>query len=175
MGNGIGHDIEAYLDGNTSETIILNDYYEAELDTYKRGKITYPLSGLEEGPHSITLKVWDVYNNSSKSTLDFEVVNNQELALAHVLNYPNPFTTQTEFYFEHNQHCDYLDVQVQIFTVSGKLIKTINKRTHSEGFRSEGIHWNAKDDYGDRIASNSITIIISVSYTHLTLPTILLV
>ena len=163
VGNGIGHDIEAYLDGNTSETIILNDYYEAELDTYKRGKITYPLSGLEEGPHSITLKVWDVYNNSSKSTLDFEVVNNQELALAHVLNYPNPFTTQTEFYFEHNQHCDYLDVQVQIFTVSGKLIKTINKRTHSEGFRSEGIHWNAKDDYGDRIARGVYVYTLRVS------------
>ncbi len=152
VGNGIGHDIEAYLDGNTAESIILNDYYEAELNTYKRGEINYPLSDLEEGVHSITLKVWDVYNNSSKSTIDFEVVNDENLALAHVLNYPNPFSTRTEFFFEHNQHCDYLDVQVQIFTISGKLVKTINKRIHSEGYRSEGILWDAKDDYGDKIA-----------------------
>ena len=152
VGNGIGHDIEAYLDGNTAESIILNDYYEAELNTYKRGEINYPLSDLEEGVHSITLKVWDVYNNSSKATIDFEVVNNENLALAHVLNYPNPFTTRTEFFFEHNQHCDYLDVQVQIFTISGKLVKTLNKRIHSEGYRSEGILWDAKDDYGDKIA-----------------------
>ena len=163
VGNGIGHDIEAYLDGNTAESIILNDYYEAELNTYKQGEISYPLSDLEEGLHSITIKVWDVYNNSSKATIDFEVINNENLVLAHVLNYPNPFTTQTAFYFEHNQHCDYLDVQVQVFTISGKLVKTINKRIHSEGFRSEGIPWNAKDDYGDKIARGVYVYTLKVS------------
>ena len=163
VGNGIGHDIEAYLDGNTAESIILNDYYEAELNTYKRGEISYPLSDLDEGLHSITLKVWDVYNNSSKATIEFEVISNENLALAHVLNYPNPFTTQTAFYFEHNQHCDYLDVQVQIFTISGKLVKTINKRIHSEGFRSEGVSWDAKDDYGDKIARGVYVYTLKVS------------
>jgi len=163
VGNGIGHDIEAYLDGNTAESIILNDYYEAELNTYKRGEINYPLSDLEEGVHSITLKVWDVYNNSSKATIDFEVVNNENLALAHVLNYPNPFNNRTEFFFEHNQHCDYLDVQVQIFTISGKLVKTINKRIHSEGYRSEGILWDAKDDYGDNIAKGVYVYTLKVA------------
>ena len=68
-----------------------------------------------------------------------------------MLNYPNPFTTRTEFYFEHNQLCDYLDVQIQVFTVSGKLVKSINERVHSEGFRSEGIVWNGRDDYGEKI------------------------
>ena len=163
VGNGIGHDIEAYLDGNTSEAIILNDFYESELDTYQRGQINYPLNNLEEGNHSITLKVWDVYNNSSKQTIDFEVVNNEQLALEHVLNYPNPFTTQTEFFFEHNQHCDFLDVQLQIFTISGKIVKTIRKRVHAEGFRVGGISWDAKDDYGDKIGRGVYVYTLKVS------------
>ena len=163
VGNGIGHNIEAYLDDNTAESVILNDQYEADLDTYKSGQINYQLSEIEEGNHSITLKVWDVYNNSSKATIEFVVARTENLALSHVLNYPNPFTSRTEFYFEHNQVCDYLDVQIQIFTISGKLVKTINNRIHGEGFRSEGIPWNARDDFGDKIGRGVYVYTIKVS------------
>ena len=151
VGNGVGHNIEAVIDENTSESIILNDFYEADLDTYKSGRISYPFYDLEEGNHTLSLKVWDVYNNSEKSEIEFVVAQEENFTLDHVLNYPNPFTTRTEFYFEHNQLCDYLDVQIQVFTVSGKLVKSINKRVHSEGFRSEGIVWNGRDDYGEKI------------------------
>nr|MBA3900617.1 T9SS type A sorting domain-containing protein [Bacteroidota bacterium] len=68
-----------------------------------------------------------------------------------VLNYPNPFTTRTEFYFEHNQPGNWLDVQIQVFTVSGKLVKTINTNTRTDGFRAEPIPWNGLDDFGDKI------------------------
>ena len=152
VGNGIGHNIEAYIDNNTSESIILNDYYESDLDTYKSGEISYSFSNLEEGNHTLTLKVWDVYNNSSKAEIEFIVHNEQEIQLSHVLNYPNPFTSKTDFFFEHNQICDYLDVSIQLFTISGKLIKTINNRVHSESFRSEGISWNGRDDFDDKLA-----------------------
>jgi len=151
VGNGVGHNIEAVIDENTSESIILNDYYEADLDTYKSGRISYPFYDLAEGNHTLSLKVWDVYNNSEKSEIEFIVAHEETFTLDHVLNYPNPFTTKTEFYFEHNQLCDYLDVQIQVFTVSGKLVKSINERVHSEGFRSEGIVWNGRDDFGEKI------------------------
>ena len=44
-----------------------------------------------------------------------------------------------------------------------KLVKTINKRIHSDGFRSEGIPWNAKDDYGDKIARGVYVYTLKVS------------
>ena len=40
---------------------------------------------------------------------------------------------------------------IQIFTVSGKLIKTIDQRVHTEGYRSDQIEWNGLDDYGNKI------------------------
>lgn len=150
-GNGIGHDIILILDNKTAEPIILNNFYEADLDTYQSGKVSYQFNQLEPGNHTITFKVWDVNNNSSESTLEFVVVEDQELGISHLLNYPNPFTTNTDFYFEHNQVCHALDVKIEIFTVSGKLVKTIIQNVNTSAFRSEGINWDGRDDYGDKL------------------------
>ncbi len=151
VGNGIGHDITAVLNDNTNNTFNLNDFYEADLNSYQSGKVVYPFSKLSEGTHNLRLKVWDVYNNSSEAYTEFVVAESAELALEHVLNYPNPFTTRTSFMFEHNQPCNSLDVQVQIFTVSGKLVKTINETVLSQGFRNDPIEWDGLDDYGQKI------------------------
>jgi hypothetical protein len=152
VGTGIGHDISIVLNGNASKPIILNDYYEADLDSYQSGMIRYPFENLPEGNHNLTFKVWDIQNNSSVSGIDFVVAKSAELALNHVLNYPNPFTTHTKFFFEHNQACNPLKVTVQVFTISGKAVKTIQQTITCEGFRPEGINWDGRDDYGDRLA-----------------------
>ncbi len=151
VGNGIGHDITVQLDNRTDQVFVLNDYYEAELNSYQKGKIIYGLDDLSEGPHTVKLKVWDINNNSSEVTTDFVVASSAGLALKHVLNYPNPFTTNTTFYFEHNKPCTGLQVQVQIFTITGKLVKTINENIQCEGFLSNKIKWDGRDDYGDQI------------------------
>jgi hypothetical protein len=113
--------------------------------------VRYQLTDLKEGEHTLTLKAWDVHNNSNKHTLGFVVSESSEIALAHVLNYPNPFTTRTSFMFEHNQACEMLDVRIQVFTVSGKLVKSIVQQVQQEGFRSAPIEWDGLDDYGDKI------------------------
>ncbi|MBI5219785.1 MAG: type IX secretion system sortase PorU [Bacteroidia bacterium] len=151
VGNGIGHDIAAVLDANTNQTIILNDYYESDLDSYQNGKIAYDFSSLSIGQHNLKLKVWDVNNNSSETYTEFIVANSSELVLDHIFNYPNPFTTNTNFYFDHNQPNTDLDVMIQIFTVTGKLIKTIEAKVFSSGYHSAPINWNGLDDFGDRI------------------------
>ena len=151
IGNGIGHDMTAELSTETNKIHVLNDYFESDLNSYQNGKVYYPFSELSPGPHTVTFKVWDVYNNSSESSTDFIVAESADLALSHVLNYPNPFTTRTTFMFEHNRPYTNLDVQVQVFTVSGKLIKTISGKIFSTGYRSDDLHWDGLDDFGDRI------------------------
>lgn len=152
VGTGIGHDLSAVLNEDNANALILNDYYESDLDTYKSGTIRYQLNDLEEGLHKLSLKAWDVHNNSSDGYTEFIVAESEEFVLSHVLNYPNPFTTHTEFSFEHNQVCTFLNVQIQVFTISGKLVKTINTVSNTDGFRVEPIAWNGRDDYGDQLA-----------------------
>jgi hypothetical protein len=151
-GNGIGHDITLTLDGNAAEAYVLNNFYEADLDTYKSGKVQYQFTDLEEGQHQMTLKVWDVNNNSAEVTIDFVVAKKENLTISHLLNYPNPFTTHTDFYFEHNQLHSLTEVRIEIFTVTGKLVKTIYTDVNSCAYRSEAISWNGLDEYGDKLA-----------------------
>jgi hypothetical protein len=150
-GTGIGHDITAILDNNTDQLFNLNTYYEADLDQYGQGYVRFQLPELEPGIHSIKIKAWDILNNSSEYILDFSVTNDDELLIDHVLNYPNPFTTRTQFWFEHNKPGHDLLVQVHIFSLSGKLVKKLEKTINTPGNRSTEVEWDGRDDFGDKI------------------------
>lgn len=148
----VDHDIIAILDGDTSNPIIMNDFYETELNDFTKGKVNFPFRDLEVGLHTLSFKCWDTYNNSSEATLNFVVVSDQNLVLDNVLNYPNPFINYTEFWFNHNKPNETLETQVQIFTVSGKLIKTINRTVNTGGLINGSlITWNGLDDFGNKI------------------------
>ena len=136
-GSGVGHDIVAILDGDETNPYVLNDYYVADLDSYQSGSFSYPLRKLSPGLHTLSLKAWDVYNNSSTKEIQFIVYDqNESLKLTNVLNYPNPFINYTEFWFNHNSS-GISDVSIQIFTISEcKLIKTITGQTNSSGVSS---------------------------------------
>ncbi len=156
--SGIGHDIVAILDGDETNPFILNDYYQANVDDFQNGKVSYALRDLEPGLHTLTLKAWDVYNNSSTAEIQFVVHDkDEELVINNVLNYPNPFINYTEFWFNHNSS-EPLDVSIQIFTVSGKLVRTLNGQTSMDGCCNQGasslsrnMAWDGRDDFGDRI------------------------
>ena len=147
----VDHDIVAILDGDELDPIVLNDYYQTELDDFTKGKVNFKLRDLSVGPHTLKLKAWDTYNNSSEATLNFVVVTDAILNLENVLNYPNPFINYTEFWFNHNKPNEILEVQIQIFTVSGKLIKTINQMVQTTGNLSRSLTWNGLDDFGNKI------------------------
>lgn len=162
---GIGQDIVAFLDGNQSNPIVLNDYYETDLDKYQSGVVKYPLSNLEKGLHTLQLRAWDVYNNPIMTEIQFVVVGDENLVLDKVLNYPNPFVNYTEFWFNHNKPNEPLEVQLQIYTVSGKLVKTINQTVLNTGFLSRDVKWNGLDDFGDKIGKGVYIYKLSVKAT----------
>lgn len=150
-GTGIGHDLVATLDNDTRRYFVLNDFYETELDSYQLGTVKFQLPELEAGPHTLNIKAWDVMNNSSETDINFIVGNVDELELSHVLNYPNPFSTNTQFWFTHNQPGRDLKVMIQIFTMGGRLIKTLKSTINTPGNRSVELEWDARDEYGDKV------------------------
>ncbi|SKB66078.1 Peptidase family C25 [Soonwooa buanensis] len=170
-GSGIGHDITVLLDGEVINTKVLNDFYSpgegngcvnASLSDYQKGNVTYPFRNLKPGEHQLTFKIWDINNNSTTSTLNFVVKDEsqQQLVINRPLNWPNPFTNKTYVQFEHN--CDdILDVNVQIFTITGKLVRTLTNSITAEpfleGYRTpkQAIEWDGKDDFGDTVAKGT--------------------
>lgn len=156
-GAGIGHDIVAIIDGDMAKSIVLNDYFEYDTNSFTSGSLSYVLGTLSEGPHTLTLRAWDIINNMGEASINFEVVKDEDLKLKHVLNYPNPFTTSTQFFFEHNRPNTLLNIRIQILTISGKVVRTLispypQTIQTNAGFRSEPIQWDGLDDFGDKLA-----------------------
>lgn len=151
VGNGIGHDIVAILDEQTNQSISLNDYYSADTDSYQSGKVTYPFYDLAKGHHTLSLKVWDVFNNSSEKTIDFYVSDANDFSLSELINYPNPFYGSTAFYFEHNRAGELLAIELQIFSLSGQMVASIIENRFDNGYRVGPINWNGTTNSGAQL------------------------
>lgn len=151
VGNGIGHEITAIINQNTNQPINLNRFYQSKLDDFREGEIRYPLSKLDPGTYTLRLKAWDVYNNSSEEQIEFVVADGQQLQIKNLLNYPNPFTTQTQFHFDHNRPGVPLEATLRIHSVSGQLVKSMKKSIQSVGTHEDSFQWDGFDEFGDRL------------------------
>jgi hypothetical protein len=154
IGSGIGREMEAILDQGTDneQSIILNDYYQPELNSYQKGTIEYPFENLSAGRHTLKLKVWDVYNNSKESYTEFIVSENEAVSIENLLNYPNPFSTYTEFHFDHNKPGQNITANLTVTSVSGKIVKSITQTIPNSQTHCSDLTWDGKDDYGDQLA-----------------------
>jgi hypothetical protein len=147
VGTGIGHEIIAVLDD--SDPIILNDYYSATLDNFRKGEIRYPFYDLLPGRHSLKLKVWDVANNSSTAYTEFVVGDPSKIIISSFMNRPNPFSGTTHFVFEINRREEYLDILLQIFDIYGKLVREITNPVYSSSTRIENVFWDGRNAFGE--------------------------
>ncbi len=147
-GNSIGHDPIGVLNEDTKKTYALNDFFEPVKDDFRRGIIRYPLEKLEPGRYSIRVRAWDIHNNPGEGYTEFVVGNLEDGALAHVLNYPNPFGTWTNFQFEHNLAGQSLRVDIQIFDMAGRAVKTISEELNGQSNRISTMGWDGKNDWG---------------------------
>ena len=110
------------------------------------------MPSLEPGLHKIYIKAWDILNNSSEEMSEFFVTEDGEGFIENVFNFPNPFSTRTSFTFEHDLVGSEVEVLVSIYTLSGKLVKTISENRFSGGSRISDVAWDARDDFGNRLA-----------------------
>ena len=150
-GNGIGHDIIATLDGDPQQSFNLNAYYQANEGDFTKGSIRFPLQNLSPGTHSIKLKVWDVYNNSSSAVLNFKVTPASDLVIENVGTIPNPMKTSCDFIFEHNQADKKLTVSINLFSLNGQHVAQIQKNIIPGGFNATRIHWSGRNSGGHEV------------------------
>jgi hypothetical protein len=162
-GTDIGHDLTAVLDDNVDAPYILNNYYQTLPNTYQHGFVSFPISGLADGRHSIRVKAWDVNDNTGEGTVDFTVIDGKVLDIQQLGNYPNPFTGTTHFVFEHNHPEELLDAQIEIYTTSGALVKHIHETYTPGGSRSADITWDGTDEGGNKLPSGVYVYRLNIS------------
>ena len=150
-GSSIGHRIEAWVDNNP-KSIDLTDSYQTLPTDYREGTAQRRLLNLEPGEHSLRVRAWDIYNNSSEASATFRITSegDKTLKVEDVVNYPNPMSRETDFLFRHNQSSP-LDVEITIFTVSGRKVRTLESPGVRERFVR--VHWDGTDADGSPLAN----------------------
>jgi len=155
-GNGIGHDIVGIIDGDSYNSVLMNDYYVADLNSYQSGVVRYQYFNLPDGEHTLTLKAWDVFNNSSTASITFNVKRNIILAVNEVIAYPNPSAGDVWFRFGHNQFDGVFTVELEVFSITGELIRIVGPLSvASEGYIAGNIKWDGLTA-GNEVARNGL-------------------
>jgi hypothetical protein len=145
----IGHKLEAILDNNENNKYDLTSFYNSDT-SYTAGTIEYDFTNVPIGKHTLKLKAWDTYNNSSEASIEFTVSTASALQVINVYNYPNPFSSNTSFTFQHNYPAN-INVKIKIYTVAGRLIKEIEKKDIIDKFVV--IDWDGKDQDGETLGN----------------------
>lgn len=151
-GGSIGHNITAVIDDDYSNIHVLNEYFEADLDNFRKGTVFYPLQDIESGEHTARIKVWDTYNNSSEAEITFIVKESGELIITNLQNYPNPFSAFTDIYFNHNMPGVDMDVEIYIYNLSGSLVRILEQEMNTGGYTSAPISWDGFDNQGGSLS-----------------------
>lgn len=140
--------IRFYLDGV--------EYYSSDIinsfDTVNR-IATYKITpNLSNGDHLLKITGRDRFGNlDPNASVERFFVVDDKLNLLDVYNYPNPFSDQTYFTFKLSQIPD--ELEIKIFTISGRLIKSIKRNGAQLNFDFNRINWDGRDEDGDIIAS----------------------
>ena len=122
VGNGIGHDLVAIIDGKASMTYTLNDYYTSELGDYTRGTVSYLLPELEEGMHTLMFRAWDMMNNATTVTVDFEVVKGLRPRILDITTTHSPAREHTTFVLAHDRPESEVQITIEVFDFSGRIL-----------------------------------------------------
>ena len=149
-GNGIGHDLELIIDGRMERTYVLNENFEFDFGSYTTGSTYYNIPELEPGQHKLVFRAWDILNNSSTAELTFNVVRGLRPSLFSVSCTQNPARESTTFIINHDRTGSTMDVELDVFDPSGRLLWQHNESGVSTS-NAYTLDWNLTVDGGQRL------------------------
>ena len=148
---GIGHSMTLTLDGTTTFNDLVSFYTPMFAEQGTLGSISYQLNDLAPGPHTLRLRVWDVYNNVGEKTINFNVVNGLAPEIADVYCAANPASVETSFYVKHNRPDAVVSVTINVYDLMGRLVWSTTQSGRSDMYTSTPVTWDLTDLGGRRV------------------------
>ena len=148
---GIGHSMTLTLDGTSSYNDLVSYYTPMFAQPGTLGSINYQLSDLATGPHSLRLRVWDVYNNVSEKTITFNVVNGLAPEIADVYCTASPASVETAFYVKHDRPDAVVTVTIEVYDLMGRMVWSSTQSGRSDMYTSTPVTWDLNDMGGRRV------------------------
>lgn len=148
--SGIGHQMNVLVDGNKSYSDVA-EYYTPSPGGTPSGVIAYQLPELEEGLHSLRLRIWDTSDNSTSETIEFYVSPDQAPVLYDVYSDANPASTQANFYLSHDRPDAQVEVTISIYDMLGQPVWQSVTRGRSDMYLTSPVTWDLHDTAGHRV------------------------
>jgi len=118
----VDHNIKYFIDNDSTHSTILNNFFEANLNSYQSGIVRYQPPPLTKGKHTLTFTAWDNVGNKSSKKIDFFVRENEQFEIINLSCFPNPVTNFATLKFELNKPTELLTVITELFSTQGGLI-----------------------------------------------------
>ena len=125
----LGHNLTVIIDGEASMTYNLNEYYVSDAGGYTRGTVSFMLPELPDGQHTLMFRAWDMMNNSSVVTVEFEVVKGLAPNISHIVAVPAPAYDYATFMFTHDRPENDVKVTLEVFDFSGRVLWSYTEQT----------------------------------------------
>jgi hypothetical protein len=119
----VGHEITMQVNGNPDK-LVLNDFFVNDAGIANKGNISYLLGDMPLGTLCVTIKAWDIFNNSSEKKVCFEIVAPNKPTILQTVCYPNPFQQTVTITANHNIENTGLEGTIELFDATGKLLLT---------------------------------------------------
>jgi len=138
-GSGIGHDLQLIIDNDAKQTYVLNAYYQSTSGSYQEGTVSYPLSTLSDGQHTLSFRAWDMLNNATTKSLGFTVNSNQGPSLKRLWVYPNPVshTGELTMQMQYDRPDDLVSIELTFYDLMGHTIWSTTRQLY--GYNGEAI------------------------------------
>ena len=141
-GTGIGHDMTLVIDGSPAMTYNLNDSFSFDYGSYQSGKVGFAIPTLAKGSHKLMFRSWDVLNNPSVAELSFVVDDKLAPGVYDIAATDNPVRSTTTFIVSHDRAGMSLDVEIEIFDLSGRKVATAKTNETAQG-NTTLVRWDA--------------------------------
>ena len=148
---GIGHSMTLTLDGTNTFNDLVSYYTPMYAEQGTLGSISYQLSDLAPGLHSLRLRVWDVYNNVNEKTITFNVVKGLAPEIADVYCAGNPASVETSFYVKHNRPDAVVSVTIEVYDLMGRKVWSTTQSGRSDMYTTTPVTWDLTDLGGRRV------------------------
>lgn len=122
-----------------------------------KAQIIWDATFTRDGIYELLVKGDDKSGNASGDNgykISFEIY--QKPTITEILNYPNPFSTRTQFVFTLTGIEPPSDISIQIFTVTGSVVREIDEDELGPiniGRNFTSFWWDGTDEFGDPLAN----------------------
>lgn len=151
----IGHEMQVIIDNDPNRTYTVNNFFMPISGDSKKGIIRFPVPDLADGAHTLKLRVWDVFNNSSTASTSFEVKQSSKPEIYSIYyraytptNLPTIGAGDIDFFIKHDRPENKLNIEIRVYDLAGKLVWNTYKLGLSEQQTSFPVSWNLKDNSG---------------------------